>query len=94
MGITKPAAATPRGVKVRRYASGEESLVISFSYRGVECRETLRGMEPTKANIRAAAGIKAEIEKQIAFGTPFQFPHFNRTFSLEIALLSHFEKCD
>ncbi len=69
MGITKPAAATPRGVKVRRYASGEESLVISFSYRGVECRETLRNMEPTKANIRAAAGLKAEIEKQIAFGT-------------------------
>ena len=66
MGITKPAAATPRGVKVRRYASGEESLVVSFSYRGVECRETLRGMEPTKANIRAAAGIKAEIEKHNA----------------------------
>ena len=69
MGGNKPAVATPRGVTIRRYASGVESIVISFQYRGVECRETIKGLEATKGNIKAAAGLKAEIEKKIAYDT-------------------------
>ncbi|UDM17874.1 Arm DNA-binding domain-containing protein [Vogesella sp. XCS3] len=75
MGRDKPAIETPRGISIRQYSTGGQSLVIHFQFRGVECRETLKGWEVTKGNIKAAAGLKAEIEKKIAFGT-FSYPEY------------------
>ncbi len=49
---------TPRG----------DSLRISFTFRGVNCRETLK-IKPTKANIKFAEGMKSEIDRRIQLGT-------------------------
>ncbi|MGR2680075.1 Arm DNA-binding domain-containing protein [Chromobacterium haemolyticum] len=46
---------TPRGVNIRG-----KSLQVAFSFRGVECRETLK-LDPTAANIRYAERLRAEI---------------------------------
>ena len=52
-----------RGIK-----KGMKSIRISFQYRGMQCRETLK-LEPTKANVKYAERMKAEIERKIALGT-------------------------
>ncbi len=55
MGSDKQAKTTPRGVNIRG-----NSLQVAFSFRGVECRETLK-LEPTAANVRYAERLRAEI---------------------------------
>jgi integrase len=54
------------GVNIREYPSGKKSIVIHFMFRGVECRETLKGIEATNGNLKYAVGLKAEIERKIA----------------------------
>lgn len=49
----------PEGIEVRRGQRGA-TIRIRFSYRGVECRETLK-LEPTQANLRYAARLRGEI---------------------------------
>jgi len=49
---------TPRG----------ESIVISFQFRGMQCRETIK-LKPNKTNLRYAANMKSEIDRHIALGT-------------------------
>lgn len=44
------------------------SIRLKFMFRGIWCRETLK-MKPTAANMKFAAGMKAEIERHIAMGT-------------------------
>lgn len=56
-------------MEVRRYASGREAIRIHFSYRGVECRETLKGVRPTAANCKFAERLIATIQHEIAIGT-------------------------
>ncbi|MEM7706558.1 MAG: DUF3596 domain-containing protein [Pseudomonadota bacterium] len=63
-----------RGVTVRRYSSGKTAIRIAFTYRGVECKETLR-LKPTRANIRFAETQKALIDAEIAKGT-FRYDEF------------------
>lgn len=41
---------------------------ISFSYRGVRCREVLRGWEVTNGNIKKAGNLRAAIMSEIQFG--------------------------
>jgi integrase len=53
----------PRGVTIREHAN-VKSLQISFNFRGVQCRETLR-LDPTAANIKYAEGLRAEINRKI-----------------------------
>jgi len=69
MGRNQPTIETPRGISIRSYASGKQSLVLHFQYKGVECRETLKNIEPTKGNIKYASNLKAEIESAISRGT-------------------------
>lgn len=67
-----------KGVTVREYQSGRKAIRIHFSYRGVACRETLKGVKPTAANIRFADNLKATIDHEIATGTfdyLARFPH-------------------
>lgn len=54
---------TPAGISIREHKH-VKSLQISFMYKGVQCRESLR-MEPTTANIRYAEGLRAEIQRKI-----------------------------
>src|SRR3569832_713529 len=70
MGGTRKSGDTrrpPRGVTVRQHEN-VSSLQIEFSYRGVRCRESLR-MDPTKANIQYAEGLRLEIKRKIANGS-------------------------
>lgn len=57
----------PRGVSVREWGTGHAIRII-FSYRGVQCRETLK-LEPTKANLKYAERLRGEIINAIALGT-------------------------
>jgi len=61
----------PKGIRLRA-----DSLCIDFSYRGVRCRETLKGLAPTKANIKFAANKRATILHEIAIGTFDYARHF------------------
>ncbi|MEW8410625.1 MAG: tyrosine-type recombinase/integrase [Candidatus Thiodiazotropha sp.] len=55
-----------RGVRIRDYESGTRSIEIQFQYRGVQCKETLTGLDPEKkADQRYAINLKAEIENAI-----------------------------
>ena len=58
---------TPKGVSIRNHKHSS-SIQIYFSYRGVDCRETLK-LEPTKTNIKFAANLRAEILNSIAKDT-------------------------
>ncbi|WP_163832221.1 site-specific integrase [Spartinivicinus ruber] len=49
----------PRGIRIRKHKQSE-SILIAFMYRGVECRETLK-LKPTRANLRYAEALRAEI---------------------------------
>ncbi|HAT8441419.1 TPA: DUF3596 domain-containing protein [Legionella pneumophila] len=57
----------PRGVSIRQWETGSAIRII-FSYRGVQCRETLK-LEPTKANLKYAERLRGEIINAIALGT-------------------------
>lgn len=59
---------TPAGVEVRRWASGKATLRISFYYRGVQCRETLK-LDVTPSNIKYADRLRSEILNAIERGT-------------------------
>lgn len=59
---------TPAGVEIRRWRSGKTTLRISFYYRGVQCRETLK-LEVTASNIKYAERLRCEILNTIERGT-------------------------
>lgn len=59
---------TPAGVEIRRWNSGKTTLRISFYYRGVQCRETLK-LEVTPSNIKYAERLRCEILNTIERGT-------------------------
>ena len=61
-------ATTPAGVELRQWVSGKVTLRISFYYRGMQCRETVK-LEPTPGNIKYAARLRAEIMNAIERGT-------------------------
>lgn len=56
-----------RGVSISSYKSGRQAIRLSFTFRGVRCRETLP-LEPTKQNLRYADGLLAEINARISRG--------------------------
>lgn len=60
---------SPDGVRVRTYRSGRRAIEIRFIYHGANCRETLRGLEPTPANITYARNLRGEILRAITLGT-------------------------
>ncbi|HAU1146916.1 TPA: DUF3596 domain-containing protein [Legionella pneumophila] len=59
---------TPAGVEIRHWRSGKTTLRISFYYRGVQCRETLK-LEVTPSNIKYAERLRCEILNTIERGT-------------------------
>lgn len=60
------ATKAPLGVEIRRWSTGS-SLRIHFSYKGVECRETL-SMAPTPSNTKYAERLRSEILNAIERG--------------------------
>ncbi|HAU1639317.1 TPA: tyrosine-type recombinase/integrase [Legionella pneumophila] len=59
---------TPAGIEIRRWSSGKTTLRISFYYKGVQCRETLK-LEVTPSNIKYAERLRCEILNTIERGT-------------------------
>ncbi|HAT8326971.1 TPA: DUF3596 domain-containing protein [Legionella pneumophila] len=59
---------TPTGVEIRQWDSGKSTLRISFYYRGIQCRETLK-VEITPSNIKYAERLRGEIINSIERGT-------------------------
>jgi integrase len=55
-----------RGVSIREWGAGK-CIRITFRYRGVLCRETLK-LEPTKANLKYAERLCGEIINAIVLG--------------------------
>ena len=65
-----------QGVRIRTYASGNQAIEIQFQYRGVQCKETLSVVDPSKkGDQRYAVNLKAEIEGAIARQT-FQYEEY------------------
>jgi len=46
-----------------------KSIAISFQYRGMQCRETVKLNPSYTANLKHAARLKAEVDRHIALGT-------------------------
>ena len=59
-----------KGVRIREYQSGKQSIEIQFCYRGVTCKEVLSSLNATKkGDQRYAINLKAEIENAIERST-------------------------
>ncbi|EGT4258616.1 DUF3596 domain-containing protein [Cronobacter sakazakii] len=58
----------PRGVTIRHHKTGN-TLVITFTYKGVLCREPLSKMDANARGVKYAARLLGEIQNQIAHGT-------------------------
>ncbi|MBF0032849.1 DUF3596 domain-containing protein [Citrobacter freundii] len=54
----------PRGVTIRQHSAGE-TINITFTFKGVKCREPLPGMEVTPKNIKYAERLLGEIKNNI-----------------------------
>lgn len=73
MGRWNKTVAPARGVRCRKYASGRQAIQIAFAFRGVECREVLRGLSWPE-DIDQANALKATIDREIGLGT-FDYAH-------------------
>jgi|GEM_PF-5556936 len=54
----------PSGISISKHRSGKETLRVSFTYRGVNCRESI-GIENTPQNIKYATNMLGEILNRI-----------------------------
>lgn len=73
----------PRGITVREHSAGQ-TINVSFTFRGVRCREPLSGLPVTPANIRYAERLRAEIQGKIERGTFNYADHFPKSNKLKI----------
>ncbi len=64
----------PRGINARKSSSGIETIYLTFTYRGIFCRESL-GIPLNQKNIRYAEELITDIRFRIKRGT-FEFNEF------------------
>lgn len=57
----------PRGITVRSHKTGS-TLVLTFTYKGVLCREPLSRLELNNKNIKYAERLLGEIQNSIEKG--------------------------
>ncbi len=63
MGKTKQGSLSlPRGVTIRQHKTGA-TLVITFTYKGVLCREPLSRMDANARGIKYAERLLGEIQR-------------------------------
>ncbi|WP_018694519.1 tyrosine-type recombinase/integrase [Algicola sagamiensis] len=65
----------PVGITIKKYPSGRETIYISFTYRGVTCREKFPAIKADPSNIKRAENLRAIILNQIALGD-FKYEEF------------------
>lgn len=73
----------PRGVTVRKHSHGE-TINITFTYKGVKCREPLSNLEVNSKNLKYAERILGEIYNKIERGTFVYAEYFPRSARLKI----------
>lgn len=73
----------PRGVTIRKHRNGE-TINITFTYKGVKCREPLSNLEVNAKNIKYAERTLGEIHNKIERGTFNYGEHFPRSARLKI----------
>ena len=89
MGKKQQGSALPRGITVRQHKTGD-TLQLTFTYKGVLCREPLSGMEVNTRNIKYAERYLGEIQNRIATGEFHYLSYFPR--SKKAALFGHEKK--
>lgn len=84
MGKTEQGSLSlPRGVTLRQHKTGS-TLVITFTYKGVLCREPLSKMDTTNRGIKYADRLLGEIQNQISSGTFDYSKYFPNSKKLEL----------
>jgi len=58
----------PRGITIREHSAGQ-TINITFTYKGVRCREPLSNLPVTPVNIKYADRLKSEIQGKIERNT-------------------------
>lgn len=82
MGTTK-SLKLPRGVTIRKHTNGE-TINITFTYRGVKCREPLSNLEVNSKNLKYAERTLGEIHNKIERDTFIYAEYFPRSARLKI----------
>ncbi|MCS2152406.1 site-specific integrase [Scandinavium goeteborgense] len=82
MGTTE-SPKLPRGVTIRKHSNGE-TINITFTYRGVKCREPLSNLEVNNKNIKYAERTLGEIHNKVERGTFVYAEYFPRSARLKI----------
>lgn len=82
MGTTE-SPKLPRGVTIRKHRNGE-TINITFTYKGVKCREPLSNLDVTPKNIKYAERTLGEIHNKIERGTFVYAEYFPRSARLKI----------
>lgn len=82
MGTTE-SPKLPRGVTIRKHRNGE-TINITFTYKGVKCREPLSNLDVTTKNIKYAERTLGEIHNKIERGTFVYAEYFPRSTRLKI----------
>lgn len=80
---TKESPKLPRGVTIRKHSSGE-TINITFTYKGVKCREPLSNLEVNSKNLKYAERTLGEIHNKIERGTFIYSEYFPRSARLKI----------
>lgn len=80
---TKESPKLPRGVTIRKHSSGE-TINITFTYKGVKCREPLSNLEVNNKNLKYAERTLGEIHNKIERGTFIYAEYFPRSVKLKI----------
>lgn len=73
----------PRGITIRKHSNGE-TINITFTYRGVKCREPLSNLEVNSKNLKYAERTLGEIHNKIERGTFVYAEYFPRSTRLKI----------
>ncbi|OTA14186.1 integrase/recombinase XerC [Xenorhabdus vietnamensis] len=73
----------PRGVTIRKHKTGD-TLVLTFTYRGVLCREPLSRLEVNNKHIKYAERLLGEIQNNIEKGIFVYSKYFPKSSKLSI----------
>lgn len=75
MGTQKQGSLSlPRGIRIRENKIGS-TIVITFTYKGILCRESLSRMEANARNIKYAERLLGEIQNKIS-NNDFSYLHY------------------
>lgn len=72
-----------RGVSIRYHNELTSAIQLAFTYKGVQCRETV-GFQVNQQGLNAASNLLGEIKNKIAKGTFFYADYFPKSKKLEL----------